>query len=119
MNNKDDTERDKQIRAAFFEQANEALLRIDDEEIRQYVAQQLQHQGQNRVRGHVDTQGNPDSFLLSIDVLMPAGWKTLTYFRPADIGLTAEEVAQEIQLVRYQSGVDIPDEISGLTDPPP
>jgi hypothetical protein len=100
------------------EQANEALLRIDDEEMRQYVARQVQHQGQNRVVGDVDAAGNPDCFVLRIEVLMPAGWKTLTYFRPADIGLSAEEIAQEIQLVRYQSGVDIPDDISGLTDPP-
>jgi hypothetical protein len=43
----------------------------------------------------------------------------ITHFPPADVGMTDEDVAETIRLLRYQSGVDIPDDISGLTDPPP
>jgi hypothetical protein len=118
MNSRDRDERDSEIRAAIWQHASEALLGIEDEGLRQYVAQQLHAQGQSRVTGNFDAEGNPDSFLIRLDVLMPDGWKTLRHLRPADIGLTAEEVAQEIQFVRYQSGMDIPANISGLTDPP-
>jgi hypothetical protein len=125
MNDKDPAEREEQIRAGLWEQANEALLRIEDEKLREYVAQQLHQPGQNRAVGDVDSAGNPDSFTLRIEVQVPdgwmmvtPGWMTITRFRPTDIGLTAEEVAKEIQLVRWQSGVDIPDDASGLTDPP-
>ena len=43
----------------------------------------------------------------------------ITHFPPAEVGMTDEDVAETIRLLRYQSGVDIPDDISGVTDPPP
>jgi len=118
MNDKERAARDKQYRAAIWERATEALLRIEDDELRRHVAEQLHRQGQNRVQGGVADDGNADSVVIWVEVLVAGEWVTITHFRPADVGMTAEDVAEEVRLLRYQSGVDIPDNISQLTDPP-
>jgi hypothetical protein len=119
MNDNDRAARDEQYRAGIWEKANEAMLRIKDDELRRHVAEQLHRQGQNRVKGGVDADGNPDSVMIWVEVLVAGEWVEITHFPPADVGMTDEDVAETIRLLRYQSGVDIPDDISGLTDPPP
>ena len=118
MNNKERAARDEHYRAAIWEKATEALLHIEDDELRRRVAEQLHRQGQNRVQGGVAADGNPDSVVIWVEVLLAGEWVTITHFRPADVGMTAEDVAEEVRLLRYQSGVDIPDDISRLADPP-
>ena len=54
-----------------------------------------------------------------LEVLVAGEWVEITHFPPADIGMTDEDVAETVRLLRYQSGVDIPDDISGLHRPAP
>ena len=88
MNDKERAARDKQYRAAIWEKATEALLRIEDDELRRHVAEQLHRQGQNRVQGGVADDGNADSVVIWVEVLVAGEWVTITHFRPADVGMT-------------------------------
>jgi hypothetical protein len=116
MNHEDRAARDEQYRAGIWEKATEALLLIEDEERRRHVAEQLHRQGQNRVMGGEAPDG---SLVMWVEVQVGGEWEVITPtpIRPADIGMTAEDVAEDIRLLRYQSGVDIPRDLSGLDAP--
>ncbi|WP_143532316.1 hypothetical protein [Saccharothrix sp. ALI-22-I] len=101
----DDEKRRARYRTAMLERARVALRELE---------QQLDKPGGSRVIGNVDASGDPDSMTIRVEVPMGGVWVPLVEFRPSEIGYTEEDIAHEIQLLRHQSGVDIPGDISSL-----
>ncbi len=103
----DRTARQARYRAALLEEARAALRRLE---------QQLDQPGGSQVVGDVSVSGDPNSLTIRVEVPLDGRWVTLVRLSPADIGVTAEDVADDVRLLRYQSGVGIPDDLSGLDE---
>ncbi len=86
------------------------------------VAEQLDS-GRWRVmtRDHVDSTGQPDveTLFFRVEVEWYGGtWVELCEARWTALGVSPESAAEEARAATWQNGLGIPDDLSGLTEPP-
>jgi len=77
--------------------------------------------GRYRVLSYLDVDAHdrpdPDSLTFLVEVEVSDGWAGLCSVHHSRLGLTAEDVATEIQSIAWQNGRGIPDDASSLTGP--